>query len=77
MFELDDYVYTLPEELIAQRPVENRADSRLLHLPRSGGDLRQVAHDLIDLVPSRELPTAVAFLEFLRSRRGFRRPRFG
>jgi len=43
----------------------------------SGGDLRQVAHDLIDLVPSRELPTAVAFLEFLRSRRGFRRPRFG
>jgi hypothetical protein len=41
------------------------------------GDLRQVAHDLVDLVPSRELPTAVAFLEFLRSRRGFRRPRYG
>jgi hypothetical protein len=40
-------------------------------------DLRQVAHDLVDLVPSRELPTAVAFLEFLRSRRGFRRPRYG
>lgn len=43
----------------------------------SGSDLRQVAHDLIDLVPSRELPTAVAFLEFLRSRRGFRRSRYG
>jgi hypothetical protein len=41
------------------------------------GDLRQVAHDLVDLVPSRELPTAVAFLEFLRSRRGFRRSRYG
>ena len=46
--------------------------------PREGAtDLRQVAHDLVDLVPSRELPTAVAFLEFLRSRRGFRRPRYG
>ncbi len=47
--------------------------------PREGGgtDLRQIAHDLVDLVPSRELPTAVAFLEFLRGRRGFRRPRFG
>ena len=43
----------------------------------SGSDLRQVAHDLVDLVPSRELPTAVAFLEFLRSRRGFRRSRYG
>jgi len=40
-------------------------------------DLRKVARDLVDLVPSRELPTAVAFLEFLRSRRGFRRPRYG
>jgi hypothetical protein len=36
-------------------------------------DLRAVCHDLIDLIPSRELPTAVAFLEFLRGRRGFRR----
>jgi hypothetical protein len=37
-------------------------------------DLRAVSHDLLDLIPSRELPTAVAFLEFLRGRRGFRRP---
>jgi len=43
----------------------------------SSTDLRQVAHELVDLVPSRELPSAVAFLEFLRSRRGFRRTRFG
>ncbi len=41
------------------------------------GDLRSMAHDMIDLVPSRELPQAVAFLEFLRSRRGYRRSRFG
>jgi hypothetical protein len=38
-------------------------------------DLRQVAHELLDIVSSRELPGAVAFLEFLRSRRGSRRPR--
>ena len=36
-------------------------------------DLRAVAHDLLDIVPSRELPTAVAFLEFLKTRRGHRR----
>lgn len=39
-------------------------------------DLRQIAHGIIDLVPSRELPTAVAFLEFLRSRRHIRRNKF-
>ncbi len=37
-------------------------------------DLRAASHELVDLIPSRELPTAVAFLEFLRGRRGFRRP---
>lgn len=37
-------------------------------------DLRAVCHELVDMIPSRELPTAVAFLEFLRGRRGFRRP---
>ncbi len=39
-------------------------------------DLRMLAHEMIDLVPSRELPTAVTFLEFLRSRRGYRRGRY-
>lgn len=39
-------------------------------------DLRALCHDMIDLIPSRELPTAAAFLEFLRGRRGFRRPNY-
>jgi len=39
-------------------------------------DLRKIAHELIDMVPFRELNTAVAFLEFLRSRRGIRRSRY-
>ena len=42
----------------------------------SGMDLRQLCQDLVNLIPSRELPTAVAFLEFLRSRRGFRRSNY-
>jgi len=43
----------------------------------SGIDLRKEAHELVDLISSRELPTAVAFLEFLRSRRTLKRTRFG
>ena len=39
-------------------------------------DLRTTAREMLDLIPSRELPTAVAFLEFLRTRRGYRRNRF-
>jgi len=40
-----------------------------------GMDLRLTAHELVDLISSRELPTAVAFLDFLRSRRVLKRPR--
>jgi len=38
MFSLSDYDYTLPEELIAQRPAERREYSRLLCLNRASGD---------------------------------------
>ncbi len=56
------------------RDSENDEDTR----PEgaAGTDLRQLCQDLVNLIPSRELPTAVAFLEFLRSRRGFRRSRY-
>jgi S-adenosylmethionine:tRNA ribosyltransferase-isomerase len=33
-----DFHYELPAELIAQRPLPRRSDSRLLHLERSGSD---------------------------------------
>ena len=36
---VDDFFYELPEELIAQNPAERRDDSRLLVLPRFGGEL--------------------------------------
>lgn len=62
------------------RPEESRRarfndDSRAWR--EGAADLRSVAHDMLDLVPSRELPSALAFLEFLRSRRGYRRSRYG
>ena len=49
MDRLSDYDYSLPERLIAQTPLEDRAASRLLVLPRAGGP---VAHRTFADVPS-------------------------
>lgn len=53
MYQLEDYNYDLPESLIAQKPVERRDQSRLLHLSRSNG---AIAHkrfsDTADLLKS-------------------------
>jgi hypothetical protein len=54
-----------------ERRPKNEGESRSWR--EGASDLRAVAHDLLDIVPSRELPTAVAFLEFLKGRRGHRR----
>ncbi len=50
-----------------------RGDSDSRNWRDNSADLRIVARELLDLIPSRELPTAVAFLEFLKGRRGYRR----
>ena len=44
-----DFYYDLPEELIAQDPLEDRASSRLLHLDRQSG---AVTHDVFRNVGS-------------------------
>jgi S-adenosylmethionine:tRNA ribosyltransferase-isomerase len=48
---VSDFNYSLPEELIAQEPLPDRAGARLLHLNRSSGELldRQF-HDFPDLL---------------------------
>lgn len=37
MYRLEDYSYELPDERIAQQPIQDRDRSRLMMLPRSGG----------------------------------------
>ena len=56
-----------------QEDRKNRNESDAKNWRDNSADLRSVARELIELIPSRELPTAVAFLEFLKGRRGFRR----
>jgi S-adenosylmethionine:tRNA ribosyltransferase-isomerase len=54
--QLSDYTFELPPELIAQRPPEDRAGSRLLLLERSLGTRRDArVLDLPDLVRGDEL----------------------
>ena len=51
-----DFDYDLPPDLIAQRPLENRAASRLLHLDRSTGIVDGLQfHDLIGLLNPNDL----------------------
>lgn len=40
MWKTSDFFYDLPEELIAQKPVEPRNSSRLMVLPRGGGEIK-------------------------------------
>ena len=47
-----DFWYDLPEELIAQTPLEKRDTSRLLVLDRETGDVKhQHFYDIIDHLP--------------------------
>lgn len=56
MDKLSDYDYHLPEELIAQSPLEDRAASRLLHLHRSTGTVAHRAfRDVVDLLEAGDL----------------------
>ncbi len=47
--QLKDFYYDLPEELIAQDPIEDRSASRLMHVNRENGQLEhKVFKDVID-----------------------------
>ena len=50
--DVADFDFELPEELIAQRPLAERSESRLLVLPRAEGEARdQRFSDLLELLP--------------------------
>jgi S-adenosylmethionine:tRNA ribosyltransferase-isomerase len=53
---VSDFNYSLPEELIAQEPLSDRAASRLLHVKRSSEELRDASfRELPDLLRSDDL----------------------
>ncbi len=46
-----DFYFELPDELVAQHPLENRADSRLLHYHRATKQISHYAfHDIVQLL---------------------------
>lgn len=48
---LQDYTYTLPDEKIAKHPLQNRADSKLLHYDQGKISHRQFS-EVADLIPA-------------------------
>lgn len=48
MYALSDYDYELPEELIAQKPVDRRDQSSLLVMDRAAGKLSHHRFDMLD-----------------------------
>jgi len=47
--KLEEFDFDLPEELIAQEPIENRSKSRLLVLNKSTGEIEhKIFEDVID-----------------------------
>jgi S-adenosylmethionine:tRNA ribosyltransferase-isomerase len=53
---VSDFHYDLPEELIAQQPLADRASSRLLHLERSSGRWKdQYFRDFVELLRADDL----------------------
>ena len=48
MYALSDYNYELPEELIAQKPVDRRDQSNLLVMDRQAGQLSYHRFDMLD-----------------------------
>ncbi len=54
-YKREDYVFNLPEELIAQSPAEQRDGSRLLVAGRSGEPEHRLFHDLSSYLKSGDL----------------------
>lgn len=54
--ELADFLYELPQELIAQHPNPNREDSRLLYLDRRSGEIKHHCFkEIVDILRAGDL----------------------
>ncbi len=54
--KLEEFNYHLPEELIAQTPLENRSDSRLLVLDKATGEVKHHHfYDIVDMLDSNDV----------------------
>ncbi len=71
-YTTDDFDYTLPPELIAQEPVAERGESRLLVVRRAGGLEDRRFPAIVDLIPPGDLlvlnTTRVRHARFLGTR---------
>ncbi|MDE7213044.1 MAG: S-adenosylmethionine:tRNA ribosyltransferase-isomerase, partial [Anaeroplasmataceae bacterium] len=56
MIKTSDYDYYLPEELIAQTPLKNRSESRLMVLNRKNQTIEhKIFSDIVDLFDSNDV----------------------
>ena len=54
--KVDEFNYHLPEELIAQTPLEKRSNSRLLVLDKQNGDIKhQHFYDIVDMLDANDV----------------------
>jgi len=53
---VDDFNYELPERLIAQKPIENRDESRLMLLNKETGEIdEKIFYEIVDLLKKEDL----------------------
>ena len=53
---VDDFDYELPERLIAQKPIENRDESRLMLLNKETGEIdEKIFYEIVDLLNKEDL----------------------
>ncbi|HMA58869.1 MAG TPA: tRNA preQ1(34) S-adenosylmethionine ribosyltransferase-isomerase QueA [Halanaerobiales bacterium] len=53
---VDDFNYELPERLIAQKPIENRDESRLMLLNKETGEIdEKIFYEIVDLLNKEDL----------------------
>ena len=67
--KVSDFTFDLPEELIAQDPLEDRSSSRLLTLDKNTGEIgHDVFHNIVNYLKSEPKKKLAVKLKFYFSR---------